>query len=142
MILSNIKEDTEKQININGNNIKHSKVIKILGTNFSEKLNWNYHIKEGKDSLIGNLKQRLNSLKMIAKRVSKKFARQLANALIMSKIFYNIETWGATSKENRKKIDKIILEAAKTVTEKDTSGRTNKWILKELKWMNIEELDD
>ena len=47
---------------------------------------------------------------------------------------------GSYIKGKQKKIDKIIIEAAKTVTEKDTTGRTNKWILKELKWLNIEEI--
>ena len=55
----------------------------------------------------------------------------------MSKINYNIETWGNTLKENTKKINKIIIEAAKIVIDKNTNGRTEEWILKEVNWLNL-----
>ena len=106
---------------------------------FSDKLNWDEHIKNGRGSLLANLKQRLNSLKLISKKISKKFAKQIANGIIMSKINYNIETWGNTSNENRRKIDKIIVDAAKIIIEKKTFGRTEEWILNEVKWLNVKK---
>ena len=75
---------------------------------------------------------------MIVKKTSKKFGRQLANGIIMSKVNYNIETWGNTTSRNRKKIDKIIVEAARITSEKNTEGRTDEWILKEARWLNTE----
>ena len=47
--------------------------------------------------------------------------------------------WGDTSKENRNKIDKIVIEAAKTVMGNEKFGRSNAWILKQMKWLNAEK---
>ena len=139
MIVSKNKEEKKNEIEIDGNVIKHSKVIKILGTKINDSLDWNTHINVGRDSLIAQLKQRLNSLKMIANKVSKAFARQLANAIITSKLNYNIEIWGKTSTSNKKKIDKIEIDAAKIVLGNITIGRTDTWILKQMKWFNVEK---
>ena len=76
---------------------------------------------------------------MIANKVSKAFAKQLANALIISKLNYNIEIWGNTSNPNKKKMDKILVEAAKTVLGKIKYGRTDNWILNEMKWLNTDK---
>ena len=113
MIITDIREEIEDYITIDGNKIEHVKSIKVLGTTFNEKLNWNDHLNIGKDSLVSQMKKRLNSLRMIAKNVSSKFAKQLANSLIMSKLNYHIEIWGKTNKENKNKLDKIILDAVK-----------------------------
>ena len=93
MIISKNKEEKEEQININGEIIEHKKKIKILGTTINENLDWNSHLNEGPSSLISQLKQRLNSLKIIVKMISQKFARQLANAILISKLNYNIGVW-------------------------------------------------
>ena len=88
MIITNNIEETNKQMEINGNIIKHNKYIKILGTTINEKLNWNTHINEGRGSLISQLKQRLNSLKLIIQKISQNFTKQIANALLISKLNY------------------------------------------------------
>ena len=100
MIISKNKEEKEDKIEVNGEVIKHNRTIKILGTTMNENLDWNSHLNEGNSSLISQLKQRLNSLKIIAKIVSQKFARQLANAILISKLNYNIGVWGNTSNTN------------------------------------------
>ena len=87
-------------------------------------------------SLISQLKQRLNSLKLIAKSVNKKFARQLANALLISKINFNIQIWGNTTKSNINKIDNILYEAARTVLGSEAYGRSKQWLLAQMKWLN------
>ena len=138
MILTEDKEEKEQYITINGSNIKHNKKIKILGTIINENLNWNDHINEGSGSLISQFKQRMNSLILISKSISIKFARQMANALLMSKVNYNIEIWGDTSKTNRNKIDNIIYKAANIILGKEAIGRTKEWKLTKLKWLNIE----
>ena len=62
----------------------------------------------------------------------------MANALLMSKVNYNIEIWGDTSKTNRNKIDNIIYKAANIILGKEAIGRTKEWKLTKLKWLNIE----
>ena len=63
----------------------------------------------------------------------------MANALIMSKLYYNIEIWGDTSLTNRKMIDKILIEAAKTVIGTESVGRTNSWLMTKMNWLCVEK---
>ena len=139
MIITNDKEVLNKSINVNGNKIENKSKIKILGTTINSKLNWDDHIINGSGSLIGQLKQRLNSLKSIAKTISQNFAKQLANSLIISKLNYNIEVWGNTSRNNRNKIDQILYAAARTVLGNQAIGKTKIWIMNTMKWFNMEQ---
>ena len=77
---------------------------------------------------------------MIANKVSQNFARQIANCLLISKINYHIEIWGNTSKINRKKIERIMIKAAKIVLGRKSLGRTDEWLLREMKWLKIEKM--
>ena len=83
MIITKKKEDTENSIIIDGNIIKHSQTIKILGTIFEENMKWEKHINQGQFPLIAQLKQRVNSLKLIPKNISQKFAKTMANAILI-----------------------------------------------------------
>ena len=136
--MTNNKEDKERTITIDDNKIKHQDKIKILGTIINSNLKWDSHINEGNTSLMAQLKQRVNSLKLISKAVSQKFARNLANSLIISKLNYNIEIWGDTSKYNINKINNILYKAAKIVLGSKAIGRTNSWMLKEMKWLDMQ----
>ena len=86
------------------------------------------------------MKQRYNTLKLITKYISNKFARQMANSLMMSKINYNISIWGNTNKYNIKKINKIIEDPARLVIGKKAYGKTAEWTLKEIKWTKVETI--
>ena len=136
MIITDNIEDTEDYITIDNNVIRNQNKIKILGTTINSKLNWNSHLLEGQDSLLAQMKQRLNSIKIIAKYISRSFAKQMTNALLLSKLNYNIDIWGATTKHNINKIDKILESAAKIVIGKESIGRTRDWMFKKLKWLN------
>ena len=137
MLITNIKEELEGNVTIDGNLVENSDNIKILGIVFNNKLNWNNHILNGSSSLINQLKQRLNSLKIISKTISANFAKQMANAILMSKINYNIEVWGNTNNNNKNKIDKILLEASRTVLGREAYGRTKAWMLHCWTWIAI-----
>ena len=76
MLFTNNINEKENFITIEGHEIKHEKKIKILGIMINEDLKWKSHINEGSQSLIKQLKQRLISLQIISKTISKKFARQ------------------------------------------------------------------
>ena len=139
MIITEDKEELEKSIVVNNNKIENSVKIKILGTVLNNKLNWNDHLNSGQGSLLNQLKQRLNSLKSIARTISQKFAKQLANSILISKLNYNLEVWGNTSQENKNKINRILIEAARVVLGKKCIGRTKSWIMKEMKWLTFEK---
>ena len=136
MIIKNNNDVIEEQIIINNNTIRNLSKLTVLGIVFNNKLDWNSHLQEGK-GLIFQLKQRLNSIKLISKYISQNFAKQLANGILISKINYNLEVWGCTNKTNLNKINKIILDSAKTVLGTSAIGQTNEWVLKQLNWMNI-----
>ena len=59
MIITNDKEEMDKTITIDGNTVKHSDHIKILGVTINKSLDWNTHIRAGRGSLLFQLKQRL-----------------------------------------------------------------------------------
>ena len=80
----------------------------------------------------------LNSIKYIAKFISANFAKQMTNALLLSKINYNIDVWGSTTKHNTNKIDNIMEKAARTILGKQSLGRTRQWLFTKLKWLNTE----
>ena len=63
----------------------------------------------------------------------------MANSLLMSKLNYNLEVWGKTSKTNLNKIDKILIEASKVVLGKESIGRSNKWLFAKMKWLPTNE---
>ena len=106
----------------------------------SNKLNWNSHINKGQMSLVSQLKRRYNLLKHIVYKTNRMFAKQIANAIILSKVNYHIEVWGQTSETNRRKIDHILLKTAKLVVGRHHLGRNNKWYLNEMKWLTLKEM--
>ena len=114
--------------------------MKILGTTINVSMDWNDHINFGSGSLMHQLKQRFNSIKLIAKTITLKFAKQIANAILMSKIYYNVEIWGDTNRTNKNKIDRIINNTARIVLGKKAIGRTDEWTRNKLNWMNISQI--
>ena len=82
MIISNNNEDLENSIKIKDHTIKNSNNITVLGTVINNKLNWNSHVLDGK-GLLYQLKQRLNSIRLISKYISQNFAKQIANAILI-----------------------------------------------------------
>ena len=108
MLITNNQDEKKQTIEVNGNIVKNDNKIKVLGITINNNLDWNSHINEGK-GLIYQLKQRYNSLKLIANKVSLNFAKQLSNAILISKLNYNIEVWGKTTIGNLNKIYKILL---------------------------------
>lgn len=140
MIVSNDKEKLKGVIEINDNKIENKEEITILGTVISNKLNWNSHINKGQMSLVSQLKRRYNLLKHIVYKTNRMFAKQIANAIILSKVNYHIEVWGQTSETNRRKIDHILLKTAKLVVGRHHLGRNNKWYLNEMKWLTLKEM--
>ena len=120
--------------------LKHSGELKILGTIFSEDLKWNKHLKENTNSLLKQLKTRAASIRNIRNIVDLKFARQLANSLFYSKLYYHLELFGSTTISNIKYIDREIVKLAKFLNGYEGIGRTNEWHLSKMKWLSFSEL--
>ena len=112
--------------------------MKILGTTINNRLDWNTHIRSGKSSLLCQIKQRYNTIKIISSYISIKFARTMANALMISKVNYNVDVWGKTNKHNLNKINQILEKAARIVLGNSSIGRTTDWVMTNMKWLKIE----
>ena len=57
MIISDNINLKDREILINGNILKHSSTMRVLGTLLSDNLKWNSYICEGKNSLLSQLKK-------------------------------------------------------------------------------------
>ena len=139
MLITNSKDAKDKSIKLENKNITHSKTIKILGTTFNESLNWDNHLEVGNKSLITQLKQRRHAIYRLAKYVSHDFLLKYSNAILISKLNYHLEAWGTCRKAIKTQIDNILIGVAIKISNYNTIGRTNDYILKKLKWINLEE---
>ena len=74
--------------------------------------------------------------------VSFSFAKQLSNALLFSKLNYNIAIWGELGLQFKRKLNNIISSTSRYITRNEYFGRTDTYILKQLKWMNYYELHE
>ena len=142
MIISNdskLKENIEIFQEIE---LKHSTKVKILGTIFDETLKWNTTIKYDKNSLINQLKTRSAAIRNIRNKVSLAFAKQLANSIYFSKLYYHIELIGNTTQTNIKPINSVTAKLARFLNGYRGIGKTNEWNMNQLNWMNYENLHE
>lgn len=114
--------------------------MKILGTNISNNLKWNFHISESQDSLLAQMHKRLTMLRLLAKSAPPKLLTIIANGIIMSKLSYGIELWGLAPNYLINKLQSTQLEACRVINGY-TSARWNKTrLLKSVNWLSVKEL--
>ena len=130
MIISNNRQLFEQNIEVDQKLILPTSSIKILGSTLNSDLNWNDTFVGNKFSLINSIKRRSNAIINLSNKVGRKFAKQISSAILFGKLNYHCEILGATSQNNTKKINNIIMKTAKSLLGGDAIGRTNKWILK------------
>ena len=66
--------------------------------------------------------------------------KNIANGIFMSKLLYGAETWAGAPKYIINKIQHIQLEAARTVIGPGSRRWSRTHLLKEMKWMGIEQI--
>ena len=142
MMVITRKPATRKEIKIQAHptNIKHSNNIKILGVDIEQSLSWKFFLMDGKRSVLKQLTTRLNSLKILKKSATVKQMRMFANGILMSKIEYGAEVWAAAPAYILKKLASIQLEAARTVLGYQTKRWSATHLLKEMKWVSVQQL--
>ena len=96
----NLKAQIVKVIGIT---LKHKAKLKILGTVFSDNLKWNDNVRIGNESILAQVKKRINALKYIKNKVSLSFAKELGTSIFYSKFLYHNEIWGKTTRLNLNK---------------------------------------
>ena len=91
---------------------------------------------KGYQSLISQLKHRKHAVLNVARNVDNKFAVKYANSILISKLNYHIQLWGACSRTDASKINRLLIETAIKITN-CIPGRTDEYILKSIKWTNF-----
>ena len=113
MIISKDQSLKKAKINVEDKTISNDEKIKILGTIFNAKAEWDDNAL-GK-GLILQLKQIYHAVKYLLKSVNTEFARSIANALIISKLNYHIEVWGKSSKLIINIINNILISISRNI---------------------------
>ena len=142
MVLSR-HPDMKKNLTIkvtDKDDIKHSPNIKILGIIIQDNLKLNHWIEVGKESILNQLRTRNTALKKIAKLADFKHRRTLANALFQSKLMYGIHIWGTAPKYLIQKIQVEQNNAARITCGFKSLRWSQDKLLKEMKWINIQNL--
>ena len=121
-------------------NVTPSRGFTYLGIEISDNLKWNYWLEDSPKNLINQLKKRIIALRLLKKYVSFKMMKVFANGIFLSKLLYGAELWGGAPQYLKKKIQSLLLEAARVCLGLRVSNRwgTNR-LLKEMNWLNLEK---
>ena len=120
--------------------IKVENYTRLLGSNVSNNLSWKDHLFTGEKALIPKIRQQLGALRTLAKVLPRKSRLLLTNGLIMSKVSYLIQLWGGACKSDIRKVQIIVNQAARFVTNCNKRTRTIK-LMHRCGWLTVSELD-
>ena len=109
------------------------------GTLEEKNLGWSEHLQSEEGAFIPKLRQQLGALKLIADKLPQKSRLTLANGILLSKICYLIQIWGAAHKNKIKKVQTILNCAARFVT-RSHKRISSKKLKKLCNWLNVTEL--
>ena len=120
--------------------ITPSRNLKFLRIQVTDDLKWNYYISEGKDNLAKILKQKLNAVKLVRKYISESTTKMLINGVFYSTLMYGACLWVGAPKYIKNIIQKIQLEACRTVFGfKSVRWSTSK-LLTSMKWLSVQKI--
>ena len=125
-------DNSEKELNA-------EKYTRLLGGNISDNLCWNDHLETGEKALLLRLRKQLGALNLLARQLPRASRLLLANGLLLSKISYLIQIWGAMPKSQLRKVQKILNSAARFVTKRDKWTPTQ-ILMSECRWLRIEDM--
>ena len=142
LMVLNKKPSSRKDIRIQANpkDIVHSTSLKVLGIEIDHAMNWKFFLLEGKMSIAKQLKNRLNSLKLLRRSATEAQMRIMAHGIVMSKLEYGAEAWSAAPNYIIKILQSIQLEAARTVLGPRARQWSTSHLLRDMKWLSIKQL--
>ena len=126
----------------NQDDILHSSKLKILGIEIEETLNWKYYLTDGPQSILKQIKTRLNSLKLLKRYSTIPQMKQFANGILLSKLEYGAAIWASAPQYILKQLQSCQLEAARTILGPKTRRWTSSHLLSELKWIPIKKIGE
>ena len=119
--------------------IEKASTAKLLGGLISEDLKWKVNLLTGKDSIIKQLRSRVNGLSLISSRATFGTRLMVANGLIVSRICYLIQLWGGCDNYLLHPLQVLMNKAARIVTGYNRYTSTKRLMTK-CKWLSIKQL--
>ena len=119
--------------------IERTASAKLLGGLISEDLKWKVNLLTGKDSIIKQLRSRVNGLSLISSRATFGTRLMVANGLVVSKICYLIQLWGGCDNYLLQPLQVLINKAARIVTGCNRYTSTKR-LMNKCKWLSIKQM--
>ena len=112
---------------------------RLLGCSIGQNLGWSEHLETGEKALLPRLRKQLGSLKLLARELPTKSKLLLSNGLIISKISYMAQAWGGAQKNQIRKIQVIMNQTARFITNSNKRTRTRK-LMEYCNWLTAKEI--
>ena len=119
--------------------IKPEETIRLLGINLQQNLSWNSHLQNGPKAILPEMRKKLGQLKFISKEIPGKSKLMLANSMIMSRIIYLIPLWGSTYDTNIKKIQVLLNNVARWISNSGPRTKTLD-LMEKCNWLTAAEM--
>ena len=101
---------------------------------------WNHHLELGKDSILSKCKKSIGALKFAAGGSNFNIKKRLADAVVMSRLIYAIQIWGAGSSDSTlRKVQTVQNLTMSWISGLPRRTRTLD-LLKKVKWLSINQL--
>jgi hypothetical protein len=113
---------------------------KLLGITVMQSMAWNKHILEGKESVVAQVRQRVNGLKKMSHRADFETKLKIANGIVMGKIAYGIAVWGNGPEYLMKAVQVQQLDAARVVCGYRSYYWSTGKLLKQCGWSSIKQM--
>ena len=114
-------------------------MLSSFGGLISEDSKWKVNLLIGKDSIIKQLRSRVNGLSLISPRATFGTRLMVANGLVVSRICYLIQLWGGCDKYLLHPLQVLMNKAARIVTGYNRYTSTKRLMTK-CKWFSIKQL--
>ena len=143
MMIINPRKDDIQTVDLNGNRITHQETIKILGMTLNQDLKWDSHLWKGSGHMARSIQVKSSLIKVIKPFIPEKMLFRVGQALINSTILYAAPIWGATTEENRNRVQAAQTRAARIATgEWNRKGKKShrQQLLDRIGWLNVNQL--
>ena len=119
-----------------GGMIQSKPTLKILGVFFNDTMSWEAHV----NNLVSQLSHKLSILRILAPYTKRKVLRQVAMAIIHSKITYCITVYGYLTQASQQRLQTILLTAARICLGKTYQRASTQLLLTTLGWLSLPQL--
>ena len=142
MLINTKTEDSPFKVTINGQDIEHQEVMKILGITLSSDLKFDHHIWKGNQNMVKSVGFKISVLKTLKPFLPTKILAAVGNALVNSTIMYGAPLWGGTTSANIAKLQSAQVKAGRAITGSGPKmKRTHRQqMFNQLNWPNVTQL--